>query len=200
MNKIFVVIIILITLVTISCKDKNPTNEELFNELQKTINDIDSYSSDVSITVNGNKKPEKYSAKHFFLKPNKYKIQYMDEKQDIYFDGKKTYFIYSDIDKTKIIQDKKEIEQQTSLFLGYFLGRIQNSEEIQIENENDYLIIKINLPGNNISRNDQKIWFSKEDFKPVKMIITNIDGENTIEVKYSNLNYNIKLTEKMLFE
>ncbi|MGO3167830.1 LolA family protein [Senegalia sp. (in: firmicutes)] len=199
MKKIFVVIV-LISLLTIACKDKNPTDEELFNELQKTINNIENYSCDVSMIIHGNKKPEKYLAKYFFLKPNKYKVQYMDGKQDIYFDGKKTFFIYPNIDKIKIIQNKKETKEDTSFFLGYFLERIQTSEEMQITSEDDYLIIKMNLPGNNTSRKEQKIWFSKENFKPLKMTIIDSEGKETIEIKYTNLNYDIKLTEKNLFE
>ncbi|WP_130807721.1 LolA family protein [Senegalia massiliensis] len=200
MNKLFVVIILLIVIFTISCSNKNPTNEELFNELVKTINNIETYSADVNISIESNKGKEKYSAKHIFSKPKKYRIKYLDEKQEIYFDGKSLYLIYPNIDKTKIVLERKEIDQYSTLFIGYFLEIIQTSEKIEMKSDKDFLIIDLELPGNSTKRRNQRIWFSKENFKPHKMIITDTKGMENVEVKYDNLNYNVKLTEDMLFE
>jgi len=203
LNRLFVGLMVLGVIILSSCNYEEPTNEEFFNELQKTMNDIDSYSCEAEITVIGNKSPAEYSVTHSFLKPNKYKIQYHDGKQTISFDGKRTYFIYPKVDKSVMIKDSKEIEEDKNLFLGYFLEILLTSEKFELDNEKegekDYLVISVDLPGSNIYRTKGKMWFDKKDFKPYKMVILNNQGEEKVNVYYKEFKYNIELSEKTLF-
>lgn len=203
MKKLFVGLIFLGTMLIVSCNFEEPTDEELFNELQKTLNNMNSYSCSADIIITGNKSPAEYSANHLFLKPNKYRIEYEDAKQIISYDGNKTYIVYPDVDKSIIIKDSKEHEKDRNLFIGYFIQLLFTSEDLQLESDKDgdkdYLVISVDLPGNNIYRNSQKLWINKNNLKPYKMIVLNKDGEETVKVYYKDFKYNIKISEETLF-
>lgn len=204
MKKMFVGLIIFLLIIVTSCEGKKPTNEELFNELQKTINDIENYSCKAEITIIGNKGTSEYLATHLFSKPNKYRIEYHDGKQTISYDGNKTYFIYPNIDKSSVIRDSKKVEKDRNLFIGYFMELIVTTEEIQLENkksgERDYFVISLDIPGNNIYRAKEKVWIDKENFQPYKMVVLDKDQSERVIVYYKEFEYNIDISEKILFD
>ncbi|MBS4534817.1 outer membrane lipoprotein carrier protein LolA [Clostridium sp. D2Q-14] len=203
MKKNFVGLIFLLLIIVTSCQVKKPTNEELFNELQKTINEIDNYMCKAEITIIGNKSPAEYSATHLFSKPNKYRIEYDDGKQIITYDGNKTYLIYPDIDKSSVIRNNKKTEEDKSFFIGYFIQLILTNEEMQLENEKqkgkDYFVISLEMPGNNIYRAKQRLWIDKKNFKPYKMVILDKDEKERVIVYYKEFKYNVNVSEQKLF-
>lgn len=199
MKKIFVGFILMGVIIITSCSFEEPTNEEIFYELQKTINDMESYSCKANITITGNKSPSRYIANHLYKKPYSYKVNYFNKKQSISYDGNRIYLSYPKVDTSIIIRDSKKLEEDKNLFIGYFIKLITTNEDIMLEKDiidnNEYLVISLELPGNNIYRAKEKLWIDKKTFKPYKLRVLDIDGKEQVNVLYKDFKYNIELQD-----
>jgi len=181
---------------------EKPTDEEMFYEIQKSLNNIDSYRCIADITIVGNKGDTYYKAKHIFKKPNKYIIEIIQpEEKNGYitiYDGRQAWLYHPGIEESFLIKDY-QISLEKEMFVGYFLRNLITSESINIESESidndNYLVLSSEIPGNNRYRNFEKLWINKKSFLPYRLLILDRDGNIAIDIKYTEFNYDIKIEE-----
>lgn len=200
MKKILVGLMLITAMLLTACKE--PTNEEIFYQMQKSLNNMASYTCTAHITITGNKKPEYHVAKHVFKKPNKYIIEILEPEgtkgKITIFDGDQAWLYHPQIDQTNIIRNFKDSLDET-MFIGYFLRIFLTTEKSQIKSEsidgNEYLVLTAQIPGNNRYRAKEKLWISKKNFIPYQLMIYDKDGKETVRVKYTDFKYDEKIND-----
>ncbi|KNF09185.1 hypothetical protein CLPU_4c02310 [Gottschalkia purinilytica] len=200
MRKLLVGFISILLVFFTGCSE--PTDEESLYDIQKTLNQIEDYSCVAEISIKGNKKPEKYKVKHTFKKPNKYISEILEPKNNkgnmTIYNGKQAYLYSPQINQLTILKDYKQLQDEM-LFIGYFLRILITTENPQIMSdtldEKEYMTVKAEIPGNNMYRKYEQIWIDKKTHLPYKLIIVDDKGETLVEVKYSEVKYNIGIND-----
>lgn len=197
--KLFFLVVILFF--TSSCS--KPTEENVFYEVQKYFNKIETYRCIVDVTVTGNKDTETYKAKHIFKKPNKYVIEILEPLENkgniTLYDGKQAWLYNKQVDESFIIKDLEQ-SLDKSLFVGYFLRSISTNERIsmyfeEIEDKK-YLVLEADIPGNNKHRSMEKLWIDSANYQPYKLVIYKDNGEIFTKVDYSEFKANVKIYDE----
>lgn len=186
--------ILLLTFIT-GCAPK--TEQDLFYEVQKKLNKMESYSCQIEITSIGNKSPQKYIMKQWFKKPNKYKLEVMSPEnlkgKITISNGKKAWIYHPSIEQIWEMDNFSNSEEE-NMFLGYFLENCLKSEEVNtyiknFENEK-YLVMDTDIPGNHVYFHRQQIWINVNNMKPYLLEVFDNKGDKRIEVKYNEFKYN----------
>jgi len=201
MKKILVGFMLIATMALTACQE--PTNEEIFYEMQKSLNNMDAYTCIANITITGNKKPESHVAKHIFKNPNKYILEILEPEETkgkiTIFDGDQAWLYHPQIDQTNIIRNFKDSLDET-MFIGYFLRIFLTTEKSLINSEvidgNDYLVLTAQIPGNNRYRSKEKLWINKKTFIPYQLMVYDKDGKETVRVTYTDFEYDEKVKDE----
>ncbi len=202
MKRLLVVLIIISSISLVSCKE--PTNEEVFYEIQKTLNHMESYSCLTSISVTGNKSTKTYELKQIFKKPDKYIIEVVSPEDSkgckMLYNGNQIWLSHPKIEQSETIKDYTTDFSNKDLFLGYFLRNFITIENSSLSSDiiegKEYLVLATELPGNNRYRNSEKLWINKNDFIPYKMEILNIEQEVTTRIFFDNFKYDVKINDE----
>ncbi len=191
-------------MVFVGCSPKS--DQELYYEVQKKVNKIDSYHSKVEITSVGNKGAQVYTMNQWFKKPDKYKIEIILPEnlkgKTTVSDGNKAWIYNPNIEQTCIMENFTNSEEQNS-FLGYFLKNLLNSENVdllsKVIDEDEYLIISTDIPGNHAYYNKEELYVNIDNMKPYLLKVYDAKDQLRIEVKYIEFEYNPTL-ENSVFQ
>jgi len=203
MKRILVVLLIItISTLVFGC-NKELTDEEIYYEMQKKLSNVESYKCIADTIVIGNKAPVSYKAKHIFLSPNKYIIEILEPQENkgniTLYDGTQAWLYNPNIEESFLIKDYKQTDDGY-LFLGYFLKNFITSEETEVSTdkieEDEYIVLTAEIPGNHKYRELGKLWISKKGFIPYKLIVFSNNNNISAEVIYSEFEYNIEIDEE----
>ena len=202
MKRILLVILsVIIALYLSGCREK--TKEEEFNDIQKTLNSISTYTCKADITVKGNKSSKSFKAKHMFKNPNKYIAEIIEPKENegnkTVYNGKQAYLYNKQINQHTILKDF-EVSGEEMLFIGYFLKNLNTTEEVTIRNdkidEKDYLTIEVDIPGNNKHRKYERLWVDKQTHVPYKLVVFDDKNNEVVNVIYKDVEYNVDIQDE----
>lgn len=205
MLKRSLVILIIVVIALAGC-GKEKTNEEVYNDIQKTLTDMESYSCTVRANVTGSSTSGDYQMLHIFKSPDKYYIkvikpEYIAGKTTIY-NGKKTIVKQPKINQSWELNSFNSTPESKG-FLGSFIYPLLNNEEVNLSRDNvegvECLVIETIMPGDKFYSKTGKVWMSVKKHKPIKMQI--YDKENTLrmDIRYGEFAYNEDVQDS-LFE
>jgi len=195
--------IVAILVFTCGCSKPTEKEEDVFYEVQKFFNNMETYRCIADVTVKGNKDTETYKSKHVFKKPDKYVVEILEPSENegniVVYDGKQAWLYNKQIDESFIIKDLEQGIDKT-LFVGYFLKNILSNENLDMSFDEikgkKYLVLETEIPGNNKYRYKEKLWIDRSNYYPYKLNILSKDGEVTVEVIYTEFKANVKLTDE----
>lgn len=158
---------------------------------------MDTYITKAEIIVNGNKMVESYMVKQYFKYPDKYRIEVLSppDKQGkiTVYDGESLKIYQPQIKQLYVMEDYKEVEEG-SMFPGHFAKDLFTSEhavyDIKNENGNDFISIKVPIPGGNRYRRWEILYFDRQTIKPVKMEVLDDQGKTAVTIYYKEFLYN----------
>ena len=199
MKRILLITFFIFTVISL-CSCKELTKEEEFNNIQKTFSGINNYISQAEIEVRGNKSWETFKVSHTFEKPDKYVTEILEPKENIgnktTYDGSRAYLYNKQANQYKVLKQVKASEEKM-LFLGHFLSNLSSVGDLNISRETidkvDYIVIGIDIPGNNRYRVYEKLWIDKSTHLPYKLIIYDDKDKETVRVKYKDVKYNVDI-------
>ncbi|MTI48658.1 LolA family protein [Sporosalibacterium faouarense] len=203
MKKILVGLIIL-TIAFTSSGCKEPTNEEIYTEIQKQFNNMESYECTATILIKGEDASRKYKAKHIYKKPDKYLIEIIEPEESkgmmTIYNGSETWLKHPQINQTFHF-DSQSGFMDMNTFIGYFfrVGITEKHRELKsdILSNQEQIVITVDIPEDNKYRKSEKIWINKKNFVPYKLYIFDKEGNSTIEVYYSDFKYNVDIKDEL---
>lgn len=199
MKKMLVGLVLLFILSIILTSCKEPTNEEVFDNLLQKLDKVNSYTCRVEIKIQGNKGSEKYTAEYIYLKPNKFYMKYVkpNESRDFttIFNGEQLLLNHPNIKESYLFNDYKN-GLTSHVFLGEFLSLVKMCKISDVTtktiNENEYFLIRVDQPNNLRYRTTVSLLINKKSYVPYNLTIFDNDGKNSIEILYENFKYNEK--------
>ena len=193
MNKRKTIVLMLVLMFAIvnlvGCKGLGKqTKEDIYEDFQKKITKMTSYTCKADITVINNKSKSKYIINHTYKKPSYYKLEIVEPKN---LNGK-TIEYYKDkiIIKNKQLDDVIELpnvgDNKIYLFIGDFVQDFLQEDAINMSVSEEQLILERDLSQENSCLSKQILYIDKKTKNPVKMEILNNEGEKKFIVNYTN--------------
>lgn len=175
----------------VGCQTRESTKEDVYKKFQEQVSKIESYTCTAEIEVVGNKGMSSYTLKHYYKKPNNYKLEvvspeHIKGKTMEYKDNK---IIVKNPDIDDIFELPNSSKDQQYLFIGDFMRNYLQNEEITMNSSDSELILEANIPGDDEYFNKQILYIDKGNKKPDKMEILDKNGKIRFTVKYDNFEY-----------
>lgn len=187
-----ILIIFAIIGIIIGCKKKESTKEEAYAEFQRKISSVKSYKCNAEIEVVGNKSTKEYVFTHTYNKPNNYKLEVLSPEhlkgKTIEYKEEKIIVTNPDINDTVELSNAGKNDQY--MFIGDFMKNSIQSEDMNVELDNGYLVLETSIPGENKHFNKQVLYVNIDNKEPEKMEILDIEGKNRFTVSYKSFEYN----------
>lgn len=202
MKTIKKLLLFIMSTLLVGCIKGEVINE--YNNIQKKLTNMDSYSSKINVKYISNKGENEYNLFQQAKKNGKYKIETLSPEMVkgniIIFDGKMVWQYNKNLNSKISIGEKDKLERkEISIFS--FLENQAKSNEVAIEtantNEGIYTILEANIPGDNKYFNNEKLWVNNETKNPEKLIIYDKDGKERVIVTYEDFKYNPNLEDTL---
>lgn len=188
---ILVVVIILITGIVIGCQKRNATKEEVYQDFQKKISTMSSYTCRAEVEAIGNKSEHKYEYIHTYNKPDYYKLEVISPEhlkgKTMEYTDDKIIVKNPDIDDTLELPNAGENKQY--LFVGDFIKNYLQNEELSIKLTNNNLVLEVCISGGSEYFNKQLLYINLKTKEPEKMEILDIKGQPKFIVTYSEFEW-----------
>lgn len=188
---LLIIIISIFTLCNVGCGRKEYTKEEVYEDFQKQISKITSYTCTAKVEAIGNKENTTYIFKHTYTKPDYYKLEVKSPKnlqgKTIEYKGDKVLVSNSNINDTiELPNINNDIHY---LFIGDFIKNYTQNESVVLEATENGLKIETEIPGDNKYFNKQILYVNNKTKSPDKMEILDNEGEPIFIVTYEDFKY-----------
>lgn len=175
-------------------------------EVGKRLLKLETYTCDVTMRVTNNRSTMEYKLKHFYKKPDKYRIEVLTPEelrgQVTIYNGNSSYIYHPGINQYLITENFSDSVEYNS-FAGSFIEHIRKPDDIKISyekfNEDECIVIEFEIPESSRYIHIEKLWIDVSEIVPLKAEIYGSDGKTYIEIYYNNFVSNPKL-EDGIFE
>lgn len=189
--KLLIIIIPIIILFNVGCGRKAYTKESVYEDFQKQISKIKSYTCIAKVEAVGNKENTNYIFKHTYIKPDYYKLEIQSPKnlkgKTIEYKNDKILVHNPNINDT--IELPNINNDNHYLFIGDFIKNYMQNESVYLESNENELKIEIEIPGEDKYFNKQILYVNNKTKNPDKMEILDNKGELIFIVTYENFQY-----------
>lgn len=184
---LLIIIISIITLCSVGCGRKEYTKEEVYQDFQKQISKITSYTCTAKVEAIGNKESTTYIFKQTYIKPDYYKLEVKSPQnlkgKTIEYKGNKILVHNPNVNDTVELPNINN--ESNYLFIGDFM----KNEEVVLEATESELKIEIGIHGDNKYFNKQILYINNKTKNPYKMEIIDNKGEKVFIVTYEDFKY-----------
>ncbi len=183
-----------------------PTDQELYYEVQRKLGQLESYSCKAIIYVNSDNTENKYVFLQSFKIPSSYRLEVISPEglagNLTISNGKKAWMQHPAINQTWRM-DSFEQSQEQMIFIGYFMQNLFNTETSVISRQRlegkSYIIIETPIPGGNRYFDRQQLWVDTDALEPYQMHIIDQRGIVRFRVYYEDFKYNPQLEDEMFY-
>ena len=188
---IIILVIALITVVVIGCKKRSTTKEEVYQDFQKKISTMSSYTCKAQVEVIGNKSEHKYEYIHTYNKPDYYKLEvvspeHLKGKTMEYKDEK---IIVKNPDINDILELPNKGQNKQYLFIGDFIKNYLQNEDMNIKSTNSSLVLEVSISGGSEYFDKQLLYINLKTKQPEKMEILDVKGDPKFIVTYNEFEW-----------
>lgn len=196
-KKIIICIMLFIFIIPVSAGcDKKAKDQEYAIDYLKG---LDSYSSDVDITIINDKQTINYSGKQIYSKKNGYRFEINGERVLLYI-GDKVY-VKDLISSSKYSTDESMNDLYRLTFIRKYIELLYTNEEIKNKMINlqgkNYQIIELEIPGTNRNLNKAELYIDLDNLIPEKLVILDINGKANVTVVYKNFIPNLDVKSEL---
>jgi outer membrane lipoprotein-sorting protein len=175
-----------------------------FEKAQSMLAGLETYTATAEIIVRGNKLIGTYKIRQYFKYPDKYRLEVIEPTDKTgkvtLYDGERIWIHHPQINQTFTMEGYKEVEE-SSMFPGYFARKLLTGETASYDlkriGPEEYVVIKVDIPGGNNYRKTQVLYIDKSSMLPARMEILNSDGEAAVTVYYRDFIPNPRLDDNL---
>lgn len=194
MNKkwsILIVMIILTTGIVIGCQKRNATKEEVYQDFQKKISTMSSYTCKAQVEAIGNKSEHKYEYIHTYNKPDYYKLEIISPEhlKGKTMEYKEDKILIKNPDINDTLQLPNAGENKQYLFIGDFIKNYLQNEDLNIKLTNSSLLLEVGISGGSEYFDKQLLYINLKTKQPEKMEILDIKGNPKFIVTYNEFEW-----------
>jgi len=199
LKKIITIAMIIITVIAIffikinykSLKFGNNISNKSAEEIAQYILDINSYDLIANITVESNKNANIYMVQEKYIKDNNICKQEVLEPENVKgisfkYDGTSLKIENTHLNLNKVYENYNYIGEN-SITLMSFINDYKNSDESNISESEEEIILETKLKNGNKYICHKKLFISKSTGKPSKLEIQDITQKTTIYILYNEI-------------
>ncbi len=179
----------------------NNINNKNSEEIKNYILSISSYEAQIEVEVKSNKNHNKYIMNQKYAEPNIYKQEILEPSNIknliITYDGKNLKIENSKINLNELYENYNCITENFLYITSFVENYKKDNNSICIE-ENNQIIMEANNNINNKYATYKKLYINKEDGKPIKMEILDINKNIIVNIKYNEIKINNVKKEDVL--
>lgn len=188
---LLIIIISVGTLLNTGCSKKEYTKEDVYEDFQKQISKVESYTCTARVEAINNKEKTVYIFKHTYKKPNYYKLEIespknLKGKTIEYKDDKVIVYNPNNNDAVELENIKDDGHY---LFVGDFIKNYMENKSAVLDLKDDELKIEIEIPGDNKYFNKQILYVDNKTKIPYKMEVLNSEQKAIFKVTYEDFKY-----------
>ena len=188
---IIIVVIALITVVVIGCQKRSATKEEVYQDFQKKISTMSSYTCKAQVEVIGNKSEHKYEYIHTYNKPDYYKLEVVSPEhlkgKTMEYKDEKIIVKNPDINDTLELPNTGKNKQY--LFIGDFIKNYLQNEDMNIKSTSSSLVLEVSISGGSEYFDKQLLYINLKTKQPEKMEILDVKGNPKFIVTYNEFEW-----------
>ncbi len=210
MKKIMTIVILIIIIISIffikinykSSKIGNNMSNKSADEIEEYILDINSYELTANITIESNKNRNIYVAKEECIKENNIFKQEILEPENVrgitfIYDGTSLKVENTNLNLSKIYENYNYIGEN-SITLMSFINDYKESDESNISEDNNEIILQTKLKNGNKYMSYKKLYINKDTGSPTKLEIQDITQNTSIYILYNEIKINNLQKEDIL--
>lgn len=188
---LLIIIISVIALCNSGCSKREYTKEEVYEDFQKQISKIESYTCTAKVEAISNKENAIYIFKHTYKKPDYYKleIQSPENLKGKTIEYKDNKVIVYNPNNNDTIELQNINNDSHYLFIGDFIKNYMKSESVVLQSTESELKIEIEIPGDNKYFNKQILYVNNKTKTPDKMEILDNEQKAIFIVTYEDFKY-----------
>ncbi len=187
-------IVLCVTLIMTACGKKDA--ESVVKELDKFMNSMESYQGSGTMTLHSGQQPQTYLVDVSFQKPRSYRIKLTNEEKDV------TQIVLRNDDGVfvltpklnKVFRFQSDWPQNHGQVYLYqtLVQSILTDGSRQFEVGDDAFVFDVMANYNNNSFSRQKIWLSKDDYKPIQVEVNDTNSNVMVDVKFTSFTFGPK--------
>ncbi|RCW44167.1 DUF4367 domain-containing protein [Paenibacillus prosopidis] len=194
-------ILLCLSLVLAACGTKDA--ESVVKELDKVVNNMESYQGSGTMTLHTSQQPLKYNVEVSYQKPQYYRIKLTNEEKDI------TQIVLRNDDGVFVLTPKLNKvfrfqsdwpQNQGQVYLYQTLIQsilVDGSRQFAVDEDAYVFDVMANYNNGSLAR--QKIWLNKSDYKPVQVEVSDTNAAVMVDVKFDKFEFGPKF-DKTVFE
>lgn len=185
---IILICIITTVVIFIGCEKKQSTKEEVYDNFQKKISTMSSYTCTAEIKAVGNKSEHKYVFIHNYKKPNNYKLEVVSPK---HLKGKTIEYKDDNITiNNPEINDTLELtigeKDNQYMFIGNFIETYLPDSSVKVSLSDNKLVLEKQIQGDSEYFNKQVLYVNADTNLPEKMEILDKNDSIKFVLNYKN--------------
>lgn len=198
MKKIFLLVIIFLTLSLASC-DKTSKHKDL-NDLTEYVSSLDSYELKAVLAIKRQDKEVNMNITVDYLKPSFYKVSFINEAGDeqiVVKNANGVYVLTPSLNKEFRFDSDWPLNSSHAYILQAIIQDITNDTTASFVIENDIMQAEAKVSKTNSDVVKMKFYYDLVGNKPVKTVFLNSNNEEKITVNFSEFNANKTLKEDL---
>lgn len=194
-------LVLCFTLILSACGAKDA--ESVVKDLDKFVNSMESYQASGTMTLHNSQQPLKYQVDIAYQKPSYYRIKLTNEEKDITQivlrndDG--VFVLTPKLNKVFRFQSNWPQDQGQVYLYQTLVKSILVDGSRQFAESDDAYVFDVMANYNSGALARQKIWLSKDDYKPMQVEVSDTNAAVLVDVKFDSFEFGKKF-DKRVFE
>lgn len=180
----------------------NNINNKNSEEIKNYILNISSYEAQIEVEVKSNKNYNKYIMNQKYAEPNIYKQEILEPSNiknlTITYDGKDLKIENSKINLSELHENYNCITENFLYLTSFIENYKNNNDSIYLEEDNQIIMEASINNANSKYTTYKKLYINKENGKPIKMEILDINKNIIVNIKYNEIKINNVKKEDVL--
>ena len=181
-----------------------PPDPSTYEKIQARLQEMVTYKAEAVVRYISNKGENEYTTIQHVRMTGEYRIEVIGPENvsgNITMSNGETIYQFNENIGAKISLGTTDVKERTKILLTSFLENYLKSDETSAEvvnlEEGEITILEASISGNHQYMSRQTLWIDNKTLNPMRLIVSNSSGQETIVVTYSSFEYNIELEDSL---
>ena len=181
------------TLVAAACGGAKDARD-VVSDIEKMTGKLESYHAEGTMVLNTGRDPQKYGVVVSYQKPQYYRIALTNETDDVtqivLRNDEGVFVLTPQLNKSFRFKSDWPNNQGQAYLYQTLMESIIHDDDRQFAVEENAYVFDVMANYQNASLARQKIWLSKDGYKPLKVVITDADDNEMVTVTFTSFEFN----------
>lgn len=182
-----------------ACGGGGKDAEDVVSDIEKLTGKLESYHGEGKMVLNTGQEPQEYNVVVSYQKPEYYRIALTNEQnkitQIVLRNDEGVFVLTPHINKSFRFKSDWPNNQGQAYLYETLAQSIIHDQDRQFAVEDNAYVFDVLANYQNASLVRQKIWLSKEDYTPQKVVVTDADANEMVTVTFTSFEFDKRFDE-----